>query len=144
MKKRTKIRKKKIKNKKGRKKSSSRVVQIPVRLLAPVGKFLQRQLKKLEKRKKEIEKEDPFKDSSRILDNASPDTDAAEQFGHARTSAIKEQLDRKMIQTKKALSRVKIGKYGICEDCTKMINTDRLMVYPEATLCAKCQTKREK
>lgn len=144
MKKRTKIRKKKTKTKKGRKKTPSRVVQIPIRLLAPVGKFLQGRLKKLEKRKKEIEKEDPFKDPSRILDNASPDTDAAEQFGHARTSAIKEQLDRRMIQTKKALSRVKIGKYGICEDCTKMINTDRLMVYPEATLCAKCQTKREK
>jgi DnaK suppressor protein len=79
-----------------------------------------------------------------VTDNASPDTDAAEQFGHARVSAIKEQLDKKMIQTKKALARVKIGKYGICEDCGKMIDTDRLMIYPEATLCVKCETKREK
>ena len=78
-----------------------------------------------------------------MIDNASPDTDAAEQFGHARASAIKEQLDRKIIQTKKALSMVKIGKYGICEDCAKMIDTDRLMIYPEATLCASCQKKRE-
>jgi DnaK suppressor protein len=132
--------KRKQKNKKGK----SSVVQIPAKLLAPVGMFLQGRLKKLERRKKDIENEDPFKDTSRILDNASPDTDAAEQFGHARTSAIKEQLERKVVQTKKALSRINIGKYGHCEDCDKMIDTDRLMVYPEATLCAKCQTKREK
>lgn len=136
--------KKKSKRKQKNKKRKSSVVFIPAKLLAPVGKFLRGRLKKLEKRKKVIEKEDPFKDESRILDNASPDTDAAEQYGHARTSAIKEQLERKAVQTKKALARIKIGKYGHCEDCSEMIDTDRLMVYPEATLCAKCQTKREK
>lgn len=115
----------------------------PKNVIAPVGKFLQGRLKALERRKKDIESEDPFTDTSRILDNASPDTDAAEQFGHARTSAVKDSLNRKIIQTRKALSRVKIGKYGICEDCGKMIDTDRLMVYPEATLCAIDQRKKE-
>ncbi|MBU0572296.1 TraR/DksA C4-type zinc finger protein [Patescibacteria group bacterium] len=136
--------KKKAKRKQKKVKGKGGVIQIPAKLLAPIGRFLQGRLKKLEKTKKEIEKEDPFKDTSRILDNAAPDTDAAEQFGHARTSAIKEQLERKAIQTKKALTRIKIGKYGHCEDCDKMIDTDRLTVYPEATLCAKCQAKREK
>jgi len=136
-------RKKKVKKQK-RKRTKGNVVKIPTKLLAPVGRFLQTQLKKLEKRKKAIEEEDPFKDTSRVMDNASPDTDAAEQFGHARVSAIKEQLDRKIIQTKKALTRVKLRKYGICEDCGGIIDTDRLMVYPEATLCAKCQAKKEK
>ncbi|MEJ2347688.1 MAG: TraR/DksA C4-type zinc finger protein [Patescibacteria group bacterium] len=136
-------RKKKIKKQK-KQRGKVKAVQIPAKLLTPVGHFLQGQLKKLEKRKKDIEEEDPFKDTSRVLDNASPDTDAAEQFGHARASAIKEEIDRKIIQTKKALTRVKLGKYGVCEDCGKMIDTDRLMVYPEATLCAKCQAKKEK
>ncbi|OGM11494.1 hypothetical protein A2Z22_00390 [Candidatus Woesebacteria bacterium RBG_16_34_12] len=120
------------------------VIRIPSNLLRPVKNLLIERLKKLQKRKKQIEKEDPFKDTSRVEDNASPDTDAYEQFGHARTSAIKEQYERKIIQTRKALSRIKIGKYGICEDCNKMIDTDRLVVYPEATLCSKCQAKREK
>ena len=91
----------------------------------------------------EIGEEDPFVNDSRLNDNASPDADAEEQFGHARTSAIKKQLDRKIIQTKKALSRVKIGKYGICEDCGRMIDTDRLTIYPETTYCVKCGKKRE-
>lgn len=120
------------------------VIRFPAKLLSPVAGFLRKNLRLLKKRRKEIDKEDPFKDTSRLMDNASPDTDAAEQFGHARTSAIREQLDKKIIQTRKALSRVKVGKYGICEDCSKMIDTDRLMIYPEATLCAGCQEKREK
>jgi len=120
------------------------VISFPAKLLTPVSSFLQDRLRLLEKRRKEIESEDPFKDPTRLIDNASPDADAAEQFGHARASALKEQIDRKIIQTKKALARIKIGKYGICEDCGQMIDTDRLMIYPEATLCSKCQAKREK
>jgi DnaK suppressor protein len=120
------------------------IIAFPAKLVSPIAVFLQQRLKVLEKRRKDISDEDPFKDTTRIVDNASPDTDAAEQFGHARTSAIKEQLDRRIIQTKKALARIKIGKYGICEDCGQMIDTDRLMVYPDATLCAKDQAKREK
>lgn len=133
---------KKKKDKKKRKKIKG-TVQFPKNLLKPVGDFLQKRLKTLEKRRKDIDTEDPFKDTSRVIDNASPDTDAAEQFGHARTRAIREQIDKKIIQTKKALARVRIGTYGICEDCGEMIDTDRLMAYPEATLCAKCQAKRE-
>jgi RNA polymerase-binding transcription factor DksA len=144
------LRTKKLKNKKSLKKGEKTVskkkkqpIKFPAKVIAPVGVFLKAQLKKLERRKKTIEQEDPFEDTSRTMDNASPDTDAYEQTGHARTSAIKEQLDKKIIQTKKALTRIKVGKYGICEDCGEMIDTDRLMVYPEATLCAKCQGKRE-
>jgi len=126
-----------------RNKKKGRKIFFPAKLVAPVGRFLQSKLKLLEKRKKDLDSEDPFKDANRLTDNASPDADAAEQFGHARTSALKEQLDRKTIQIRKALTRIKIGKYGICEDCGKMIDTDRLMAYPEATLCAKDQAKRE-
>lgn len=124
--------------------TTSGIIRFPSRLIRPVGQFLNDRLKELQKRKKDIEKEDPFRNLQRIVDNASPDTEAEEQFGHARTSAIKEQLDKRIIQIRKALSRIKIGKYGICEDCGEMIDTDRLMIYPEATLCAKCQNKREK
>ena len=137
---------KNIKNKSNANKESfaKGVITFPSKLLSPVADFLQDRLRSLERRKKEVEDDDPFKDATRLMDNASPDADAAEQFGHARTSAIKEQLDRRIIQTRKALNRIKIGKYGICEDCGRMIDTDRLMVYPEATLCAEDQAKREK
>ncbi len=136
--------KKNKKESKNLKKGNTSVIRFPVKLLEPISGFLKQRLEELKKRKEEIAREDPFRNQERLIDNASPDADAAEQFGHARASAIKEQLDRRIIQTRKALARIKIGKYGICEDCGQMIDTDRLMVYPEATLCAKCQAKREK
>lgn len=120
------------------------VVTFPARLLSPVGSFLQDRLRSLRDKKKKIEKEDPFKDTSRVLDNASPDTDAAEQFGHARTSAIRKSINISIIQTRKALARLRIGKYGICEECGRMIDTDRLVIYPEATLCAEDAAKKER
>lgn len=116
----------------------------PKNLLIPVANFLKVKLSSLEKRKKAIAEEDPFADTARVLDNASPDTDAAEQFGHARTSALQKELARKMIQIKKALTAIKIGKYGLCEECGKMIDTDRLMAFPETTFCVACERKREK
>ena len=119
-------------------------IRFPAALLYPVGKYLQLRISSLEKRLKEVDGDDPFKDSTRLIDNASPDADAAEQFGHARASALKGELMKKIIQNKKALSRIKWGKYGVCEDCGKMIDTDRLVVYPEATKCVKCEAKREK
>lgn len=126
------------------KKTNKNAVVFPQTLIKPVVDFLSTQLKELEKRRKLIEKEDPFGVPGRATDNAAPDTDAEEQFGHARTSAIRRELDRKIIQTRKALSRAKIGKYGVCTNCGNMIDTDRLMIYPEATLCVKCESKRER
>ena len=123
---------------------NKKTVSFPMDLLKPVGNFLSSNLHILQKRKKQVEKDDPFNDEDRIHDNASPDTDAAEQFGHAKTSAVKHELERKIVQTRRALSRLRRGKYGICEDCGEMIDTDRLTVFPEATYCKNCQAKREK
>lgn len=118
--------------------------KFPTSLLAPVAGALQERLKTLEKRKKDINKEDPFRDLDRVDDNAAPDIEADEQFGHARSSAMRSEINRGIIQVRKALTRIKVGKYGICEVCGEMIDTDRLMIYPEATLCAKDSKKKEK
>lgn len=120
-----------------------RSIKFPAKVLAPVKKFLSKEEKKLEKRKKELDKEDPFEDVRRVSDNAAIDNEAAEQVGHERVEALKNEVDRRLIQIKKALTMIKIGKYGNCEKCHKMIDTDRLMVMPEATLCIDCERKRE-
>lgn len=118
--------------------------KLPSSLLAPVADFLRNRLTELQKQKKELAKEDPFRDTSRVTDNAAPDIEADEQFGHARTSALKNSVSKSIVQIRKALARVKIGKYGICEECGQMIDTDRLIAYPEATFCTKDAKKREK
>lgn len=140
-----KTKKEKVKVKKViKEESKEEVLRFPATVLTPVAQFLEARLHVLKKRKKEIKKEDPFSDSSRTIDNAAPDIEADEQFGHARTSAIGGAINWQIIQLRKALTRIKIGKYGICEECGQMIDTDRLIIYPEATLCAKDARKREK
>ena len=128
--------------KKVKKLNTTSVLAIPKKLLKPIAEFLSFQLKRLEIRRSSLEKDDPFV-SGRSDNFASPDTTAAEQFGHARIEAMKAEMDRKMVQLRKALSRVKIGAYGICESCGKMIDTDRLVVFPETTFCIECERKIE-
>jgi RNA polymerase-binding transcription factor DksA len=124
--------------------TNNSVPRFPQTVLVPVSNFLKASLSTLKKRKKEISKEDPFANPSRTTDNAATDIEADEQFGHARTSALQTEINRGMVQIRKALTMIKMGKYGICEECGQMIDTDRLIIYPQATLCAKDAAKKEK
>ena len=119
-------------------------VVFPASLLQPIKKFLHLEEEKLNQRKQDLEAQDPFKDEKRVTDNASIDADASEQFGHATIEGLKKEIDRKLIQIRKALAFIKVGKYGTCEKCGEMIDTDRLVVFPEATICVKCEKKKEK
>lgn len=119
-------------------------IKFPTNILKPIANFFRREEERLLKRKKVLEKEDPFSDTIRLTENAAADADAAEQFGHARVEALRQQIDRHLIDIRKAVTRIKIGKYGTCEKCGRMIDTDRLMIKPEATLCIECEKKKEK
>ncbi len=120
------------------------IIKYPANVLEPVRNYLAARLGGLEKRKKEIALEDPYTDKVRRMENAAIDAEAAERVGHMQVSAIRRSLDRSIIQVRKALSRIKFGKYGVCESCGKMIDTDRLMIMPETTVCIACEKRREK
>ncbi len=124
-----------------KKKKKNSKFKFPQAVLEPVKTFLTEELKKIKKQVGQIEKDDPFANEDRVNENSKPDMEADEQFGHARSKAISGQLNKRTIQIKKALARIKIGQYGICEECGEFINTKRLMVYPESTKCVKCREK---
>ena len=126
------------------KSKNKKTVTYPDDVVKPVKEYLGQKLTDLEKKKVKLTEEDPFENKGRVDDNAAIDTDAAEQFGHMRVSAIKRTYDRAIIQVRKALARIKIGKYGVCEKCGKFIDTDRLMILPETTVCVDCEKRREK
>jgi RNA polymerase-binding transcription factor DksA len=126
------------------KKINSGAIKYPEEVVKPVKEHLLSRLLGLEKQKKELAAEDPFNDKSRLDDNAAIDSDAAERVGHMQVSAVKQALDRSIIQIRKALAQIKVGNYGICEECGNMIDTDRLVVMPEITICVSCEKKREK
>ena len=119
-------------------------IKFPYQLIKPIGKFLKVQAKRLERRKKVITKDDPFVNIDRGENKASPDNEIIDRTRHETLSAVRDQLDRRLVQIRKALTMIRIGKYGNCEKCSNMIDTDRLMIFPEATLCVNCEKKKEK
>ncbi|MGI6775988.1 MAG: TraR/DksA family transcriptional regulator [Patescibacteria group bacterium] len=119
-------------------------IRFPASVLKPVGDFLVKEEKEILKKLHLLSKEDPFANPARLADNAAPDNEALEQIDHLKNQSLQEQMKKNLIQVRRALTRLKIGKYGICEECGQMIDTDRLMIYPHATLCVKCEQKKKK
>ena len=119
------------------------VIHFPANVLKPVADFLVKEEKEILKKLHLLSKEDPFANPTRLTDNAAPDNEALEQIDHLKNQSLQEQLKKNLIQVRRALTRLKIGKYGICEECGQMIDTDRLMIYPHATLCVKCEQKKK-
>ncbi len=117
-------------------------VVFPKSLLIPIKGFLQNELARLRKTKHSIEKSDPFMNSDRTVQN-SVEEDVDEQIGHNETQAKAKFLSKQIVQFRKALARIKIGKYGVCERCGQMIDTDRLAVRPEITLCISCSKEMD-
>ncbi|MBI2309442.1 TraR/DksA C4-type zinc finger protein [Candidatus Collierbacteria bacterium] len=117
------------------------IIQFPAKLLTPLREYLQHQQMKLMKSKSELKREDPFADSLRVDDNADIGKEAAEQFGHQRSEALRLEVDKMLINIRKTLTKIKIGKYGLCEKCGYLIDTDRLAINPTAEMCMNCQKK---
>ena len=107
----------------------------PKQILQPVRDYLKKLEQELVRRKARIATEDPFRDSSRLNDNASDDTEAAEQFGHARAEAMAKETSEALARVRSAMERVTKGEYGKCVKCKKMVDTDRLSIDPTVALC---------
>lgn len=73
-----------------------------------------------------------------LADDAT-DTEEAE-----KTIALGRHLHSLLEAAEHALERLDAGAYGICEDCGRPINPERLEALPHATLCIQCKSKREK
>lgn len=120
------------------------MVKFPASVLSEIRKHLEKKHVEVESRLKDLKKEDPFEDKARLLDRASEDSEVQSKANHERVAAMQQQLNMAQVQIRKALTKIKIGKYGICESCGKMIDTDRLAAIPTAVLCLSCEKKREK
>lgn len=120
----------------------SKTIKFSEKLIKPIRNFLESELVKMKRQKKMIKNADPFSDVNRTSENSMED-DLDEQIGHFDAEIKAGFVSRRIVELRKALTRIKIGKYGVCENCGKMIDTDRLAVKPEATICIKCERERE-
>ena len=61
-----------------------------------------------------------------------------------KTYALILTLERKLENIEYAIEKAQEGLYGICEDCGKTIDPERLEIFPETTLCVDCKRQNER
>lgn len=98
----------------------------------------------MEKRINSLKSQDPFSDPDRLNDNAASDTEANEESSHERMEALEKELKRNLEEINITLERIKKGKYGKCQNCGKVIDSNRLAIKPTAVFCVDCERKKEK
>ena len=84
----------------------------------------------------------------RDLEAADATGDSADAAFEAESNEVSSQLaqldSRELSQIERALTRLKQGNYGVCENCRKNIPFTRLNALPSATLCIHCERQMEK
>jgi RNA polymerase-binding protein DksA len=68
----------------------------------------------------------------------------SETYEQSQNLGLAEQAFRALIEIDRALERIELGTYGICETCGRTISIERLEAIPSAARCAECQSKAER
>ncbi len=118
-------------------------IKLPKIPLGKLKKQLSFEEKRLEKQQQKLAEENPLFEPGRTDSNPEMVAEAQEEISHRRFEAVTEAVKGRLNQTKRALMRMKKGKYGVCEECGQAIDPARLKVDPSATLCLDCQEKKE-
>lgn len=118
--------------------------QFPKDTLIEIQRHLEEEKARLATRIRELSTQDPFSDPGRTNDNAASDMEASEESNHDRVAALVEELKTRLGEVGVAFKKILDGSYGFCSACGNMIDTDRLAIYPTATLCLTCEAKKKK
>jgi len=66
-----------------------------------------------------------------------------ETFEQDKTIGMAERTALEIQAIDDALERIESGTYGICEQCRKRIQPERLHALPSAVRCTRCQAEQE-
>ncbi|MDO8529741.1 MAG: TraR/DksA C4-type zinc finger protein [bacterium] len=67
------------------------------------------------------------------------DENATEVENYSDSVALENNLEEQLRNSINALEKMKNGSYGICENCDKEIDIERLKAYPAAKTCVECK-----
>jgi DnaK suppressor protein len=68
----------------------------------------------------------------------------AKTFQREHELALTQNARELLAQTRRVLSKIDDGSYGVCESCGKPIGKARLQAFPRATLCVACKQREER
>lgn len=116
-------------------------------------KFIEKLKEKLEEQKKSIQKElESFASEDPNLkhnwdtkypnrEDGDKDDQADEATEYDNMLSLEHSLELRLKGVSLALEKIAEGKYGICENCGKQIEEERLEAAPDARFCMKCNQK---
>ena len=70
--------------------------------------------------------------------------DATDIMEQEKDLALKGNLEERIRDVERALGRLADGTYGICENCGRPINPERLEALPSARLCIDCKAQADR
>ncbi len=65
--------------------------------------------------------------------------EATETLELEKRLALENRIRQEMASVEHALEKIKNGTYGLCDNCGKKIDPERLAALPQATLCLNCK-----
>lgn len=119
-----------------RRKSGMAKSNLPTNLINFLQQKLLSRRKDLKAEERLLQSEDPYLVSGRASDNSENMDEAILEDGRKELVDVrKNAITDGLVLIRKALAKIKVGKYGLCEVCGKPIDPARLKAYPEATTC---------
>jgi DnaK suppressor protein len=70
--------------------------------------------------------------------------EATESFELERRLTLEKRLIDRLAEVERALQKFEDGTYGLCDNCGKPINPERLEAQPQASLCLDCKARQAK
>ena len=70
--------------------------------------------------------------------------EATETMELEKRLALEKQIRERLASIERALGKLEIGTYGLCDSCGKSIDPARLEAIPYASLCLECKAKQAK
>lgn len=113
---------------------------VPPTIFRDLVTRLWKRSKELKEEEEMVKEADPLMHAERADVSESADTasgDVEKTIQEARLDLIQSAR----LQIRKALAKVRIGTYGMCESCKKPIDLARLKAFPQATMCFECAKK---
>lgn len=115
----------------------TKFLKTQAQLLRKQKENLERELSQIARKKKTGEKYEPkFVDLGQKEDEWAQEVTAYEEY-----LVLERNLSKILSDANKALKKTEKGNYGLCDDCKKPIEENRLKAIPTASLCLACANK---
>jgi len=103
---------------------------------------LENDRKKLEDQLEQLKASRPTRDRREGSPFGKREEEAAETADLENRIALEKRTSEQLAEVERALEKFDNGTYGICENCGKSINPERLEALPQALYCMECNASK--